>query len=593
MVIRTRLALVPVSPFARMLAFLFGKFPNLPYERSKMGERLWFKHYDEGVPRTIAYPEMTVADLLRKSVTNFPNNPATVFFGATMTYAQLKRDVDRCATALTALGIKQGDRVAIDLPNCPQWIIAWFALQTLGATGVMTNPLYVERELEYQWNDANVDTVIIFDRLWNRVQKIRANTSVKRVIVTGIQDYLPFPKNLLYPLKAKREKIWVEVPRDGSAIFFKDLVAQHQPNPPQVKVSPDDIACLLYTGGTTGPSKGAMLTHRNIVALVNQVHNSVLARSKDGEERMFAVLPFFHSFGLNAVMNVAIGGASALIIHPRFDLKEVLKSIHKDRPTFFAGVPTMFIAMNQQPDVDKYDLTSLKTCFSGAAPLPVEVLEKFEQRTGARITEGYGLTEGTVAETCNPLHGLRKIGSIGIPFPDNDIKIVDVETGTHECPVGETGELILKGPTVMQGYWNKPEETTNAIREGWLFTGDIAKMDEDGFFFIVDRKKDMIIAGGYNVYPRDIEEVLFMHPKVLDAGVIGIPDAYRGETVKAFVVLKPGETATAEEIIAFCREHLAAYKAPKVIEFRDTLPRNLIGKLLRRELREQEVAKKG
>lgn len=556
-----------------------------------MDDRLWFKHYDEGVPRSFTYSDDTVPDLLRHSAQKFPNFPATIFFGGTLTYAQLKHQVDRFANALAALGIKQGERVAIDLPNCPQWVIAWFALQTIGANAVMTNPLYVERELEYQWNDAGADTAIVFDRLYPRVQKIRARTPLKRVIVTGIQDGLPFPKNLLYPLKAKREKIWVEVPRDGSALFYKDLMAQSAPNPPQVKISPDDVACLLYTGGTTGPSKGAMLTHRNIVSLVTQVNKSVLARSKEGEERMFAVLPFFHSFGLNAVMNSAIGGASALIIHPRFDVKEVVNSIAKDRPTFFAGVPTMFIAIIQYTNEHKVDMTSLKTCFSGAAPLPVEVLEEFERRTGSRITEGYGLTEGTVAETCNPVFGLRKIGSIGVPFPDNDIKIVDVETGTHDCPVGETGELIMKGPTVMKGYWNKPEETANAIRDGWLFTGDIAKMDEDGYFYIVDRKKDMIIAGGYNIYPRDIEEVLFMHPKVLDAAVIGLPDAYRGETVKAFIVLKPGETATAEDITAFCKEHLAAYKVPKIVEFRDSVPRNIIGKLLRRELREQEAAK--
>lgn len=565
-----------------------------------MKHRPWFKFYDAGVPHTLTYPESTVADLLRESAAKFPNHPATIFLGHRLTYAQLKTQVDQFATALAALDVKQGDRVAIDLPNCPQAVIAFYAIQTIGAMAVMTNPLYVERELEFQWNDAGAETAVVFDRLWPRVQKIRANTPLKRVIVTGIQDYLPFPKNLLYPLKAKREKIWVDIPRkDGAPLFFKDLVAQHPPMPPQVIVKPDDIACLLYTGGTTGPAKGAMQTHRNIVAFVSQARRAVLPRSQDGEDRFLAVMPFFHAYGLNAVMNVAILMAGALIIVPRFDVPMVVEQIEKEKPTFFAGVPTMFIAITNHPDVNKFDLKSIKTCFSGAAPLPIEVLEEFERRTGARITEGYGLTEGTVAETCNPLYGTRKVGSIGIPFPDNDIKIVDVETGTRELPVGETGELIVKGPTVMPGYWNKPEETANTLREGpspgsgerWLYTGDIAKMDEDGYFYIVDRKKDMIIAGGYNIYPRDIEEVLYEHPKILEAAVIGIPDPYRGETVKAFVVLKPGERATADDIIAFCKERLAAYKVPKIVEFRDTLPRNLIGKLLRRMLREEEAAK--
>lgn len=557
-----------------------------------MEQKPWLKHYDEGVPHTLTYPDLTVADLLRQSAANFPSHVATVFLGGKLTYAQLKTQVDKFTTALAALGVKQGDRVAVDLPNCPQAVIAWYAIQTLGAFAVMTNPLYVERELEIQWNDAGAETAIVFDRLWPRVQKIRANTPLKRVIVTGIQDYLPFPKNLLYPLKAKRERIWVEIPRhDRAPLFFKDLIASHSPTPPQATISPDDVACLLYTGGTTGTPKGAMLTHRNIIALVTQVRRSVLARSKDGEERFLAVMPFFHAYGLHAVMNVAVGMAGALIIVPRFDVPMVVEAIEKDKPTFFAGVPTMFIAINNHPGVDKINLTSIKTCFSGAAPLPVEVLQEFEKRTGARITEGYGLTEGTVAETCNPLHGTRKVGSIGIPFPDNDIKIVDVETGTREMPVGELGELILKGPTVMKGYWNKPEETANTIRDGWLFTGDIAKMDADGYFYIVERKKDMIIAGGYNIYPREIEEVLYEHPKVLEAAAIGVPDPYRGETVKAFVVLKPGEPTTADDIIAFCKERMAAYKVPKIVEFRDSLPRNMIGKLLRRALREEEAAK--
>ncbi len=557
-----------------------------------MDERPWFKFYDEGVPRSIPYPDIRVADLLRKAAANFPNVVATNFMGHKLTYAALLAQTNRFATALANLGIKPGDRVAVDLPNCPQSVISWYAIQTLGAIAVMTNPLYVERELEQAWCDAGVETVVLFDRLWPRIQKVRGRTPLQRVIVTGIQDYLPFPLNLLYPFKARRENMWADVPRGKDApFFFKDLVANYPATPPPVTIKGDDIAALQFTGGTTGTPKAAMITHRNIVAVVNQIRQAVLYKSKEGEERMMAVAPFFHVFGLNAVLNGGVNLVCTLLIQPRYDAKMVIDAIEKEKASFMVGPPTMFIGIMNHPRAAKADLSSLRVCVSGAAPMPVAVMEEFERRTGARITEGYGLTEGTVAESCNPLYGTRKPGSIGIPFPDNEMKIVDIETGTKELPAHQVGELLLKGPTVMKGYWNKPKETAEAIRDGWLYTGDIAKMDEDGFVFIVDRKKDMIIVGGYNVYPRDVEEVLYEHPKVLDACVIGVLDPYRGEAVKAFLVLKPGETATPEEMIEFCKERLAGYKVPRLIEFRDALPRTLIGKVLRRSLKEEEIAK--
>ncbi len=554
-------------------------------------EKPWLKFYDEGVPHSLEYPEMTVPDLLRESAQRFPDRVATIFFGGRLTYSQLQEQVNRFATALAGLGVKKGDRVAIMLPNTPQTIIAFYAVETLGAITVMTNPLYVERELKHQWTDAGVEVAVILDRLWPRVKAVREQTPVRHIIVTGLQDYLPFPKNLLYGLQARREGTWISVPREEGVLFFKELVRQHPPSPPAVTIQPDDLATLQYTGGTTGVPKGAMLTHRNLVAQVTQLRHYVFHRSEDGEECVVGVMPFFHAYGLNAVLNGSVSMASSLIVIPRFDVKTIVEAIEKERPTFFAGVPTMFVALNKYAREHKVDLTSIKTCFSGAAPLPVEVLHEFERLTGARIAEGYGLTEGTVASIINPMWGKRKAGSIGVPLPDMEARIVDVETGTQDMPIGEPGELILRGPTVMKGYWNKPEETAQVLRHGWLYTGDIATMDEEGYFYIVDRKKDMIIAGGYNIYPREIEEVLYEHPKVLEAVAVGVPDPYRGETVKVFIVLRPGESATEDEIIAFCRERLAAYKVPRLVEFRSELPKTLVGKILRRALREEELAR--
>lgn len=564
-------------------------------------ERPWLKFYDEGVPPTLEYPAKTLPDLLRETAAKHPQNTATVFFGGKLTYGQLKQQVDALAAALANLGVKKGDRVAVMLPNCPQAVIAFYATLTLGGVAVMTNPLYVERELETIWGDAGVRTAIILDRLWPRVRKVREKVGLKDMMVTGVQDYLPFPKNLLYPLKAKREKTWIAIGRQEGALFFKELVGKGgRPNPPALfpareggdspprrgeGLTPDDLACLQYTGGTTGIPKGAMLTHRNLVCNAIQTHRYIFHRSEEGEERFLAIMPFFHVYGLTAVMNVCVSQGWEMILIPRFEIDQLMEAIAKHKPTIFCGVPTMYVAINNYPK--PVDVTNIKACFSGAAPLPVEVLAEFERKTGARIAEGYGLTEAAPVTHVNPMYGQRKAGSVGLPIPDTDAKIVDVETGTRDLPIGETGEIVIKGPQVMRGYWNRPDETAQTIRNGWLHTGDIGKMDEQGYFYILDRKKDMIIAGGYNIYPREVEEVLYEHPKVLEAAVIGVPDPYRGETVKAFVVLKSGEQATAEEIVAFCKEKMAAYKVPTLVEFRDSLPKTMVGKVLRRELREQ------
>lgn len=550
-------------------------------------EKIWLKHYSEDIPPTLDYPDVPIVHFLEEAAENYPETLATIFMGATMTYRELNDQVNKFACGLLSLGIKRGDRVALLFPNCPQSIIALFAALKLGAIVVQNNPLYVERELKYQVNNSGAETMITLDlkMMYPKIEKIRHETCLKHVIVSSLKEYLPFPLSVLYPL-AKRKYIARVSPH---AIQFQDLMKKGD-TLPSVSVESDDVALLQYTGGTTGISKGVMLTHHNLV--VNAIQcMSWSVGIEIGKERLLAVLPFFHSFGMTVSMNFPIYVAATMILVPRFDTKEILSLIQKYKPTMFPGVPTMYVAINNHPEVSKYDLSSVKFCISGAAPLPLEVLQEFERVTGGKLREGYGLTESSPVTHCNPLEGLVKEGSIGIPFPDTACKIVDVDTGKKELGSNEIGELCIKGPQIMKGYWNMPEETDMTLQDGWLYTGDIAKVDEDGYFYIVDRKKDMIIASGFNIYPRDIEEVLYEHPKVKEAVVAGVPDAYRGETVKAYVVLKDGVTATEEEIIQFCTENMAKYKVPKIVEFRDELPKTIVGKILRRELVEEELKK--
>ncbi len=552
----------------------------------------WLRFYDEGVPPTIEVPPITVPEFLHQAALRFPSQVATLFLGARLTYRGLQVQVDCLAGQLHKLGVRKGDRVAIMLPNCPQTIIAYYATLTLGAVAVLTNPLYVERELEHQWGETGAETVFALDLLWPRVEALRRKLPLKRIIVTGVQDYLPFPKNLLFPIKARREGNWVSVPFGADVFPFKQLVRGPAAAKPPVELLPDDLACLQYTGGTTGLPKGAMLTHRNLVASVTQMRTFLLQGHRDSEDRAVAVLPFFHVYGMNGVMNLGIHLAATLILLPRLDISMLVDAIRSYHPTFFLGVPALYVAVNSYPGIDRVDLTSIKACFSGGAPLPVDVIQSFEARTGARIAEAYGMTEAASVTHVNPRRGVRKYGSVGVPIVGTDAKIVDVETGQRELPPGEAGELWVKGPQVMVGYWNHPEETAQVLTDGWLHTGDIATMDDDGYFTIVDRKKDLILTAGFNVYPREVEEVLYQHPKVLEAAVIGLPDKVRGEKVSAYVVLKPGETATAAEIRAFCRERLAHYKEPRAVTFRDDLPKSMAGKVLRRILQEEELARR-
>ena len=565
-------------------------------------DKPWLKHYESGVRSTLDYPNVPLHNFLEEAVRKAPNTTATIFGGvvhqlggalmdAKLSYKQLNEHVNRLANALTAMGVKKGDRVAIYLPNCPQYVITYYAALKLGAVIAPHNPLYVPRELEFQLNDAGAETIVCLSRLYGNVRKVRANTKLRNVIVANIKEYFPPILKTLFGL-AMEKKEGHYVVLDSGDRWFPEVVASAPATAPQVDVKPEDTAVLLYTGGTTGVPKAAEITHKNLVANTIQVNAWMSGSPITGQDAILTALPLYHSYAMTTCMNLAVYKAIPMILIPNpRELSHVLKSIDKHQPTLFPGVPTMYVAINNYPDLAKFNIKSIKACISGAAGLPVEVQTKFQDLTGARLVEGYGLSEATPVTHANPVFGENRIGTIGLPYPDTDCKLVDIETGKIEVPVGQPGELIIKGPQIMKGYWNKPEETRTTLRDGWLYTGDIAVMDEDGYFKIVDRKKDMIIAGGYNIYPREIEEVLFQHPKILEATVAGITDAYRGETVKAYVVLKPGETATADDIIAFCKERLAAYKRPHVVEFRDSLPKTMVGKILRRQLVAEDAEK--
>ena len=555
-------------------------------------ERAWLASYPPGVPETYDYPLVPLTRFLDDAAQDFPHTEAVEFLGYSLTYRELRDQVDRLATALHQLGVCKGDRVGIVLPNCPQHVVAVFAILRLGAVVAENNPLYTESELEHQINDAGCTVLIVLDPVYQRIAKLKGKLpAVRHVISTGIQDALPFPKNLLFPLKGRKDGTYYAIPEGEGVLRFTELIARTAPAVQQAEVDPrQDLAMLVYTGGTTGVSKGVMLTHFNLVANAFQAR-LWMPDIQAGRENVLCVLPFFHSYGLTTELTLGVLSAATLTLLPRFDRDLVLKTIDKRKPTLFPGVPTIYVALNNAPDVRKYDLTSVRACLSGAAPLPVEVAKQFEELTGAKLREGYGLTETSPITHANPIYGKAKKGSIGLPVTDTVCAIVDLDDPTKLVEPGQPGELAIWGPQVMEGYWQRPDATADMIKDGWLLTGDIAQIDEEGYFAIVDRKKDMIIAGGLNIYPRDIEEVLYEHPKVEKAVVAGIPDPYRGETVKAYIVLKAGRSATADELDAWCREKLAAYKVPKEYEFRAELPETMVGKVLRRLLIEEELAK--
>jgi long-chain acyl-CoA synthetase len=558
-----------------------------------MAGRPWTRHYDPGVPATLAYPDVTMHALLDDAAESYPDAVATIFFNAKRTYKSISDEAWRFANGLRKLGVKKGDRVAILLPNTPQFVVAFFGALRAGATVVPCNPLYTAPELHHQLADSGATTLVALSRLYPVAKAARAGTSVKNVIVTNIKEEMPPLLRVMFTLaKEKKDGHRQSFAGDEGAVAFRDVLDTSNAAF-DGGTRKDDVALLQYTGGTTGVSKGAMLSHRALVANILQCR-AWFTNLKDAQGTGMAVMPFFHVYGLTVVMGLSIQSASAMILEPQFELERVLKDVQKHKPNTFSGAPRIYNALINSPLVVRFDLRSIEACVSGSAPLLVETHRRFVELTGAKLVEGYGLTEAAPVTHCNPLfgQGKQKVGTVGVPYPDVDSKIVDLETGTREVAAGESGELALRGPQLMDGYYNQPEETAMTLRDGWLYTGDIATVDADGYVAIVDRKKEMIIVSGFNVYPREVEEALALHPAVLDSAAIGVPHPIKGEEVKAFVVLKPGAKATAEDIIAHCRTQLAPFKVPKDIEFRESLPKSLIGKTLRRQLADDDRKKR-
>ncbi|KIV51687.1 long-chain fatty acid--CoA ligase [Aneurinibacillus migulanus] len=549
----------------------------------------WLASYPVEVSHKLSYPDIPLYELLLQTAQAHPDTPAIFFMGKEMTYAQLLEDCYRFANALQQLGVTKGDRIAIMLPNIPQSVIAYYGALLVGAIVVQTNPLYTERELLHQMSDSGAKVIVCLDLLYPRVKRIKQDTMLQHLIVTGIKDYLPLAKKLFYPFVQwkQRQRVQVKEGEDAGVYAFTSLLARSISAP--VRTPADvrhDVALIQYTGGTTGKAKGAMLTHANLIANVIQC-GAWFYKARQGEERILAAIPFFHVYGMTVAMNFGIYMGAKLILVPRFDVSMMLKLIDNQKPTVFPGAPTMYIGLLSHPELSKYNISSIEACLSGSAPLPVEVQQKFEAITNGKLVEGYGLTECSPVTHANPIWGRRVNGSIGLPWPDTECRVVDIETGEDVLP-GSVGELCVRGPQVMKGYWNCEEETHASLQDGWFFTGDIGSMDENGYFYIVDRKKDMIIASGFNIYPREIEEVLYEHPAVKEAVVIGVPDEYRGETVKAYIVMRKDEEVTNEELDKYCRKKLASFKVPHLYEFRDELPKTAVGKILRRTLIEEE-----
>ncbi|HEX4205451.1 MAG TPA: long-chain fatty acid--CoA ligase [Ktedonobacteraceae bacterium] len=559
----------------------------------------WVRNYEEGVPTRITTPDHPLTWLLDTAASSFPGRSALIYYGARLSYAQLSNQANQFAIGLQQLGVQKGDRVAIALPNIPQYPIAFYGALRAGAIVVPTNPLYTEREMQHQLADSGAKVLIMLDSFYPIVRAVRKNTALKHIIITSPADFLPSILHVLYPLSQRHNKVPQpaltdkELREDPMLHNIRSILKNHGEikrfNLP-IESASDDLAVLQYTGGTTGLSKAAMLTHRNLLA--NTLQNSQwVPRIQKGKETTLCVAPFFHSYGLTVCMNVSIYTAATMILLPRFSAKDTLDAIRRHHPTLFPGIPTMYIAIMREAGQRSDYLQSIQYCISGAAPLPAKVQQDFEAMTHGKLVEGYGLSEASPVTHANPLTDKCRNGSIGLPISGVEAAIRKPETG-ELLPVGEVGEIVVKGPNIMRGYWQREEETRQTFVDGWMRTGDIGKMDGEGYFYVVDRAKDMIVASGFNVYPREVEEVLFTHPAIAEAAVVGIPHEYRGETVAAFIVLKPGFTASEElrsEIITFCKAQLAAYKVPKVLEFREALPKSLIGKVLKRELRAQQA----
>jgi long-chain acyl-CoA synthetase len=562
-------------------------------------ERPWLDAYPADVPLSLApYPDENVFSMLESAARRFPDRPGFAWFGAHMRYDELLREVERCSAMLAGLGVRKGDRVAMIMPNCPAFTIAFYACMRIGAVAVGNNPVYTAREMGHQLADSEPSVVLVADLMYADYKGVFADLGLENIVVVRLNDYMPFLKKLLAPaLKFKKQQLaagkpWPPVPKDARVLRWHQAMAKAGPVPPVAAVDPKaDTAVLIYTGGTTGVAKGAMLSHANLDSNARQAW-AWITSIEEGKDTVLAALPFFHSYGLLAmVLTGLIAGKLVLVPNPR-DIHMILEISQKERPTFFPGVPRLYVAVNEFPEVSKFDLKSVKACVSGAAPLPKAVAEEFARVSdGAVLVEGYGLTECSPVTHVNPLDGRSRPGSIGLPVPDTDVRLISLDDPDKEMPQGQPGELCIKGPQVMLGYWRRPEETALAIRNGWFHTGDVAVMEADGFFRIVDRLKDMVLVSGFNVYPNEVEEVLYQHPAISKAAVIGVPDERTGERVKAFVVLKEGATLTAEDLMSWCKDPaqgLTGYRVPKEIEFRDSLPETQVGKVLRRVLQEEE-----
>ena len=551
----------------------------------------WEAHFDGNAPENFDITPCSLPSYLDRAAEQFGKRKAVVFENMSMTYAQLQDKAEQFAATLREHGLENGDRVAIMLPNLPQTIIAFWGALKAGAVVVMTNPLYMEKELTHHFADSDPKFLITLDMFWNKIAPLRGRLNIQTYIVTRIADGLAFPLSWLQPLQAKRQGGIPPISYDRQVLRWKEMFKTGKRYSAEMTDPHETIALLQYTGGTTGFSKGAMLTHYNISAQISQLLSIIRGDAKSTPHLFIGVMPFFHVFGLVGTVLLPAVYASPTIPVPRYVPHDLLEMIKKRRPTFFCGAPAIYMSLMQQKNISDYDLTCIQMCISGASPFPINSMRLFQNITKAKITEGLGLTEASPVVIANPLHGRQKAGSIGVPITGTEARIVDLETGTETQPPNTPGELIVRGPQVMLGYWNQPEETARTLRDGWLYTGDIAYQDDDGYFFIVDRKKDMAIVGGYNVFPSEIDEVLYEHPKVQEAVSLCVPHRSRGETLKAYIVTKPGEKLTVSELAAFCRQKLASYKVPRIFEFREELPKSMVGKVLRRALRDEETKK--
>ena len=558
-----------------------------------MNDKPWLAHYDKGVPQTVEIPNAPLFHFLEESARKYPDRACTIFKGAVITYKEMNELTDRVAAALVDMGVKRGDRVGIFMPNTPQFVIAYYGILKAGGSVVATNPLYTPPEIEHQASDAGIEVMFVMTNFYKTIKKAQPKTKIKKLIVTNLKETLPPLMRILFTLaREKKGGFRIEGGLQEGEVWLQDLLAKYKgASRPDVKIDPDDTALFQYSGGTTGVSKGAVATHKNVLANTLQMRGWFV-NMEEGKEIFLMGIPLFHVYGMVAGMNLAMATGSTMVMVPNVrDLKDVMDNISKYRCTIFPGVPALYNGINNHPDVKagKYDLSSIKACISGSAPLMRETKEQFEKLTGGKVFEGYGLSEAPTGTHCNPLLGINKTGSIGMPLPNMECRIVSLDDGETDLAEGEIGELLLHGPQVMKGYHNMPTETANSLRKDkdgkiWLYTGDIVRMDEDGYFYIVDRKKELIKPGGFQVWPREVEDAIGSHPKVLEVGVGGIPDPNRGETVKAWIVLKPDETLTVEELKAYCKERLAPYKVPTHFEFRNELPKTTVGKILRREL---------